>query len=220
MKTATLLLPLLLPCFATDAATPAPANPPAATRLAGDRSAPAASSPRAADASAQTAAEGEQAPSADDLQPLTTHTVTAPPGHPTLRATLNDLPWLDGHWRGTPDARGTWGEEIWLPAAAGARAAVFRMLRGEQVWFYELVLLREVDGGLVLELKHFHADLTGWEERTEVRRFPLLALTENEARFDGMTYRREDARTLVAWVAVSSGDGRVEELELRYQRVD
>lgn len=170
-------------------------------------------------ASAEVGSAAVQAPDARGLRPVTAHTFGAADDSPTFPATLADLPWLDGHWRGAPGADGMVGEEIWAPPTGGARMAMFRMVRGPEVLFYELILLREVDGGLVMELKHFNRDLTGWEEKGEVRRFPLLAIVGQEARFAGITYRLEGPDTLASWVAVGEKDGSKRELELRYQRV-
>lgn len=72
---------------------------------------------------------------------------------------------------------------------------------------------------LVLALKHFNADLTGWEEKNEVRRFRLLKLTPTEAYFEGMTFRRLGPDSVHVQVAIEQRDGTAREEDFRYTRV-
>jgi hypothetical protein len=46
-------------------------------------------------------------------------------------------------------------------------------------------------GSISYRLKHFNADLTGWEEKNEVQSFGLVAREGDTWFFDGLTIRRD-----------------------------
>lgn len=105
------------------------------------------------------------------------------------RATIADFAWIVGHWEGT--GLGGVSEEMWMPPAGGAIVGSFRQLKDGAVVFYELLAFLERQGTVVLRLKHFNADLTGWEEKAEVLEFRLVELTPTMAVFDAMTFARQ-----------------------------
>lgn len=140
---------------------------------------------------------------------LTANTLTAKAGAPRPRAALADVTWLTGHWSG--NALGGLSEEIWSAPAGGAMMGMYRLVRGEEVIFYELLTLAEHEGSLVLRLKHFNRDLTGWEEKAEVREFPLVAIRDGIYHFDGMAFRPEGDQ-LTVWLAIRTKEGVREEV--------
>ena len=102
------------------------------------------------------------------------------------KATLADFAWLVGAWTGT--GLGGVSQETWSPPAGGAMMGMFRQVEEGRIVFYELLTLVERDGTVALRLKHFNADLTGWEEKGQVLEFPLLEVTPTTAVFDAMTF--------------------------------
>lgn len=56
-------------------------------------------------------------------------------------------------------------DETFTAAAAGAMIGTFRLVVKNAVVFYQFLNLVEENGSLALRLKHFNADLTGWEEK-------------------------------------------------------
>ena len=148
--------------------------------------------------------------------PRTEHTLTLEESASSPEASLSDLEWLVGRWTG--DGLGAVVEESWLPPAGGAMAGVFRLVRDGALGFYEILLLREDEGSLVLELKHFEPDLTGWEEKEDVVRFPLVRVEEDTWWFDGLTVRRVAEDTMRVWVALEDGEGSVREALFEYRR--
>lgn len=155
-------------------------------------------------------------PAAAQTRP-TPNTLGLEPGQPRPPATLADVAWLAGHWRGP--ALGGLSEEVWTAPLGGSMMGSYRLVRGDSVIFYEILSLVEEDSSLVMRLKHFNADLTGWEEKAEVRGFRLVRLTPTEAWFEGMTIRRLDADRLQVHLAIRMQDGSFREEEFRYQRV-
>jgi len=148
--------------------------------------------------------------------PYTEHTLRADSSGSRPAATVTQLDWLTGHWRG--DGLGAVVEETWLPAAGGAMAGVFRLVRGDSVEFYELVTLVEERGSLVLRLKHFGPALAGWEAQDRSVTFPLLRVEPSRFWFDGLTMQLVSADEVHVWVALER-TGTVQEAVFRYRRV-
>lgn len=146
----------------------------------------------------------------------TPNTATAAPGAARPAATLADATFLEGHWLGT--GLGGVAEEMWSPPAAGAMMGVFRSVREGKVFFYEILLVAEEEGSLTLKLKHFDAALKGWEEKDEVRSFPLVRKAADELWFSSITLRRE-GDVLRCFVAIRHGEGKVVEEPFEMRRV-
>src|ERR1044072_4783485 len=136
-------------------------------------------------------------------------------GEKSPAATLADMKWLTGHWVG--EAFGGRTEELWTEAAGANMAGLYRLVKGEKTIFYELMVVTEVDGSLVFRLKHFDADLTGWEEKNEVRSFPLVAKRDGAMLFEGMSFH-PDGDKLTVYLAVDHKGKPVEEVRLTYRR--
>ena len=132
------------------------------------------------------------------------------------KAKVKSLAWLAGYWRG----EGSLGaaEEIWMPPSHGTMAGAFKVVRENQPYFYEFVEISEEEGSLTLKVKHFNANLHGWEEKDSFVTFPLVKLGAGEAYFSGLTYRRTSDTELRAYVAIQQEDGRLEEIEFVFQR--
>src|ERR1700687_3556029 len=92
------------------------------------------------------------------------NTMSFDPAKRSPKASLADASWLVGRWTGTALGGGE-TEELWLEPKAGSKVSTFRMTKDNQVVFYELVTITEENGSLTLNIKHFHPDLKGWEDR-------------------------------------------------------
>lgn len=149
-------------------------------------------------------------------QPLG-HTLAYVEGTPRPKAAIRAMAWLAGHWRGP--ALGGISEEFWSDPAGGAMMGMFRSVKDGTVVFYELLTIVEDAGSLVLKLKHFHPDLKGWEEKDEMREFPLVKLGDREIFFDGMTFRRDGKNSMTIFVRFENQDGSLREEAFVYRRV-
>ena len=147
----------------------------------------------------------------------TEHTVMLDSGMTSPPATLADVAWLQGHWRG-PGLGGI-SEEFWMEPSGGAMPGVFRTVTDGHVLFYEIFVLTEHEGSLVLRLKHFNPDMTGWEDKEEMVRFRLAHVEPGLIQFNSLTYRLETEDTMRIHVAVRQRDGKLEELEFMLSRV-
>jgi hypothetical protein len=138
-----------------------------------------------------------------------------PAGGAPPPATIEDVAWIAGAWHG--EALGGLAEEIWSAPRAGTMMGMFRLIEGGQLRFYELLAIREEGESLALRLKHFNADLTGWEEKGDPITFPLVKLGDREAYFDGVTFRREGER-LTVFVLAGAGQQTAGELIFEYRQ--
>ena len=146
----------------------------------------------------------------------TEHTLRYRPSDPMPKATIKDVAWLQGVWEGS--AFGGISEEIWSEPLADTMMGVYRSVESGAVRFYEINSIVEKDGSLEMRLKHFHADLTGWEEKDSVRVFPLVKIGSGEIYFDGMTYKKTGKDTVTVYLAISGNDGATREVVFEYRR--
>ena len=149
--------------------------------------------------------------------PLTDHTVGLDDTVSVVRASLGDVAWIEGSWTGS--GLGGVVDEVWIAPAGGAMLGMFRLTVEDTVRFYELMTLQEESGSLVLRIKHFGSDLTGWEEKDQTQRARLVSAQARSAMFEGITFRRPSADRLEVYVAMHQSDGTFRELRFDYSRV-
>ncbi len=119
--------------------------------------------------------------------------------------------WLSGRWTGT--GLGGFNEEIWSPASEGVMMGVYRHMNDNKVIFYELMTI-DYTG---LKLKHFNADLTGWEEKADHVFFPAISYSENRLEFEGLVYEKTDGDNIRVTLQLQE-DGKVRTEEFYLQR--
>lgn len=141
---------------------------------------------------------------------LAQETRVAPEGHTPPPASLEQMDWLIGQWVGT-GIGGAPAMESWLPPSGDTMVGTFVQETGEGgIRFSEILYLMEEEGTLVLRLKHFNADLTGWEEKDGMLTFRLIAVEECAAYFNALTLRCADpdkpGEGLVAAVRMREGN--------------
>jgi hypothetical protein len=130
-------------------------------------------------------------------------------------ASLNDVSWIAGHWKG--EALGGVVEEIWSTPLGNSMMCAFKLVVDNKVKFYELEVIYEETGTLILKLKHFHGDLKGWEEKDETVDFPLVKIVENKAYFDGLTFERIGNYKMNVYVLFDK-DGSYTEMKFSYTK--
>ena len=138
---------------------------------------------------------------------------------PASSAELADLQWLEGAWEGE-GINGALATEVYSAPAGGQMVGHFRQLDTDgSVLFYELITISQVGDTIEYRLKHFDADLTGWETQKQVRRFPLLSKNQDSWNFYGLIIKREAADRMSITVRVRQDDGSNESLLFRYRRL-
>ncbi len=143
------------------------------------------------------------------------NTSTLSEGQASPEATINEVAWIAGHWRG--EAFGGMTEEIWSPPLGNSMMCVFRLIREGKVGFYEIVTITEENKSLILRLKHFHHDLKGWEEKDEKVDFPLVKIEKNRAMFEGFTFEKVNEEELNIYVMISNKNGDAREMKFPYR---
>ena len=134
-------------------------------------------------------------------------------------ATLADASWLAGQWTGT-GIGGKPAMESWLAASGSTMVGTFVQQDGNGgIQFTEHLYLMEEDGTLILRLKHFNADLTGWEEKGDMLTFRLVAVEPCALYFSGLTIRCEGEDGLLAAVMMSRKGEDAGELVFRFRRL-
>lgn len=131
-------------------------------------------------------------------------------------ASIQEVAWMEGHWKG--NAFGGEIEEIWSPIAGKSMMFVFRLLVDDEVNFYEIGHIKEQEGTLVFELKHFSAQLHAWEEKEEVQQFKHVKTQGNRVYFDGFTFEKVSANEINIYGRIGNDDGTATETVFNYKR--
>lgn len=111
-------------------------------------------------------------------------------------ASIEDAEWLIGQWAGD-GIGGAEAYESWLAPSGGTMVGTFVQENADGTimftdMFTEHMYLMEQDGSLVVKLKHFNSDLTGWEDKDGMLTFRLLAMDPCALYFNALTYRCVD----------------------------
>ncbi|NND72810.1 MAG: hypothetical protein HKN43_14630 [Rhodothermales bacterium] len=130
---------------------------------------------------------------------------------------LDSLDWLAGSWRG--NALGGIAEEVWSPPSGGTMLGMFKMIDAGETAFTEHMAIITSGRAIKMVLKHFNADMTGWEEKDEVESFEFVSADESAVYFDGLTIRRISDNQIAVFVLMSEADGQISELTFEYDRV-
>jgi hypothetical protein len=154
-------------------------------------------------------------------------TLAKPEGNPSstkhVLAKIGDVAWIAGHWGTT--LKGSILDEYWSEPAGDCMMGVFRWLRKDKAWLYEMLTIREEEGTLVFRFRHFSDKLNAWEEKDKPLTYRLASLSEREAVFENpkdtdhwrFIFSSPDNKTLVIKVG-STADGTVKYDEFRYTK--
>jgi hypothetical protein len=131
------------------------------------------------------------------------------------KANIQDVSWITGHWKG--EAFGGITEEIWSPPLGGSMMFSFKLVDQGKVVFYELGGIREIDGTLLFQLKHFNEDFKGWEEKNETIDAKLIKMEANRVYFDQFAFEKVGENELNIYVVIEE-KGKTEEVKFNYKR--
>lgn len=144
------------------------------------------------------------------------NTISFAEGSISPKATLEEVAWIEGHWQG--EAFGGITEEIWSPPLGDSMMFSFKLVADGKVQFYELGHIQQIDETLLLQLKHFHGNLRGWEEKDETVDFKLNKIEGNRIYFDDFTFEKINENEINLYVVVGNEDGTSEEVKFNYKR--
>ena len=140
---------------------------------------------------------------------------TATPGSTPPAASIDDIAWLGGHWEG--EGLGGQSIETISPPVAGQMVGHFQQVKDGKLQFYEIYHFVPHGNSLLMRIKHFNPDLTGWEEKGETVDFPLVAIEKDAVYFDGLTMRKTADGGLESFVVIEDQGNRV--ASFRFRRV-
>ena len=134
----------------------------------------------------------------------------------TGAAEIRRLEWLKGCWETRNERRSI--EERWMPPRAHSMLNVGRTVRGDSLFEYELVVLRE------------HRDRFAYEAHPSgqpAATFLSISASDSSVVFENpehdfpqrVGYRRVGTDSLLAWIE-GKADGRERRIEFRYVRVN
>lgn len=136
-------------------------------------------------------------------------------GTTSPKATLADVSWIAGHWKG--EAFGGIVEEIWSPPLGDSMMFVFKLVSDGKTQFYEIGHIREVEETLILQLKHFHGNLKGWETKDETVDFKLVKLEDDRVYFDQFTFEMVHDNEINLFVVIKD-NGQEQEVKFNYKK--
>ena len=146
----------------------------------------------------------------------TENTLKLAEGHACEKATIDDAAWLAGSWRGT--GLGGFSEETWSQPEAGVMFGTYRLIKEGKPVFYEMMWLLETQGTIILRLKHFNPDLTGWEEKDKSVDFKFVKKDGKRMYFSGLTFENASEDELNIYLALRQRDGTIKEEVFRMKR--
>ncbi|MBC6997288.1 DUF6265 family protein [Cytophaga sp. FL35] len=151
------------------------------------------------------------------LQVFSQNTISHPISSTPPKVTIEAVSFMQGHWRG--EAFGGITEEIWAPPLGGSMMFCFKLVVNGNVSFYELGHIRELDGSLIYELKHFNADMTAWEEKEEVQQFKLVKVEKDKVFFEGFTFERVGENEVVIYALIDGEKDKPKEVTFNFKRL-
>lgn len=144
------------------------------------------------------------------------NTIKFEEGTTSPEATLQDVSWLSGYWLG--NALGGTVEEIWSKPLGNSMMFSFKLVVDGKVVFYEVGGITQKDNTLFMQLKHFHGDFKGWEEKDETVNFRLVKLEENKVYFDQLSFEKISDTEMNVYVVVGNEDGPGNEVKFAYKK--
>ena len=127
---------------------------------------------------------------------------------------ITDLSWITGTWRG--EAFDGTIEEIWSAPESGAMMGMFRLINEDEISFYELMIIREIEDSLILQLKHFTHTLKGWEDKNHTVDFPLVKISDNKVEFDSYIFEKKGENVMKVNIVID--ENQPQGMDFIYQR--
>lgn len=131
------------------------------------------------------------------------------------KATLSDISWIAGHWKGNSFGGDT--EEIWSAPLGNSMMGSFKMVIDNEIQFYEILTISEEKESLILRILHFDKNLNGWEEQGKPIEFPLVKITPNKVYFDGLTFEKINKKNIIVYVIIDDNNDK-QEMAFPYKR--
>jgi hypothetical protein len=124
-------------------------------------------------------------------------------------AKIEQLAWMTGSYEG-PSGQNVL-EENWIEPKSGSIAALVRMRGSESTSFFELILIEEEEGSLVLRLQQWNPGFAPRSEKPNT--MDLVSIAEGKVAFAAretggielLTYSKPDPETFVISIKTANG---------------
>lgn len=138
------------------------------------------------------------------------------------QATMADMQWLAGSWAGTGIGGHPAGETFTYAGDDQLVGHFWQLNEDGSVKFYELITIVPDGESLMMRLKHFNADLKGWEAAgaDQALEFPLKERGDTHWVFGPVTFTMDGPDRLGIAVKMRRSDGDAGQLLFQYHRVD
>ena len=131
--------------------------------------------------------------------------------------TLSDFKTLVGHWIG--EGLGGVCEETWLPESGGSMLGTFKFMSEDKVNFFEIMNITIDSIGPALRVKHFNADMTGWEDKADMVTFRYDSTSGGQLFFGGLTFMHPSEDSLRIGIHFKKSDGSTKEEFINCKKV-
>ena len=135
-------------------------------------------------------------------------------------ATIADMGWLEGSWSGTGIGGHPAGETFSFAGEGQMVGHFWQLAEDGTTQFYEIITVVPDGDSLTMRLKHFNADLTGWEEKggEHALEFPLKERSATRWVFGPVTFSMPEEDRLDVSVSMKPSGGSPSSLEFSYTR--
>jgi hypothetical protein len=143
-----------------------------------------------------------------------------------IKASVDQLAWIAGPWRGTLGDRTI--EQHWMSPIGGSMVAMYRSIREGRATLYELLAIEQQGDQVWLRIKHFSPGpgLVSQEAKEESANHVLVSVEERTAVFEAatpsgpvrVTFRSPDPQTLTITVA-RQRSGKPTSTDFNYKRL-
>lgn len=137
-------------------------------------------------------------------------------------AALSQISWMSGRWQSeaTPTSFSGGGEHVILEARDGQMPGLVRVMTREGGYMlFELSSFMEVDGTLTYRNRHFAPDLVAWQPPEEFVDRRLVAIDDNAAYFDGITFVNRGPTEMGVAFVLTGDDGAQTKYTVDYVKV-
>jgi hypothetical protein len=95
---------------------------------------------------------------------------------------FTDIAFIEGHWKATP-AESRTIEAVWVAPAGDNMVGFMRMMNGDKIDIYEMLVYEQSAQGLVSLVKHFKPGLIGQEEKDSPNKYVFVEAAKDRAIF-------------------------------------
>jgi Domain of unknown function (DUF6265) len=120
-------------------------------------------------------------------------------------ATIKDVQWLVGDWRGAMDDS-MQQSVIFIPSKGHMPGFARSWKEDGTIGFYEVNDIVEVNGSLEYHVKHLSSELSAREGTDGYVRHRLIALSKNAIYLDGITVTKSGPDHFTVYVLLGEGD--------------